>query len=402
MADNTLLESNELTPKGFFFAGIKAQIKKWDKEDVGLIVSDRPAAAAAIFTTNRVKAAPVLLSQANIRNRTHRAVIVNSGNANAATGAVGMKNAKATVEAAARNLGLNPKEILVASTGVIGLQLPMPKLLRAVPLATQALSNDAAPFARAIMTTDTRPKVASATIKLDGKTVTVWGSAKGAGMIHPNMATMLAFTLTDAAIAKPALDAALREAANATFNRLSIDGDTSTNDTLMLLANGAAENKPLSKGSAGYKKFVAALTDVCAKLSEQIVADGEGVSRIAEIRVEKAKTQAEALTVARAVAQSLLVKTALHGGDPNWGRIVCAAGYSGVPVDPDKMELYFGKHAAYRNGLPAPTPEKTLAAEMKKKKVEMRLVLKRGKASASYLFSDLGHGYVTINAEYRT
>ncbi len=391
-----------MVPKGYFYAGVKAKIKKWDKEDVGLIISHQPAAAAAVFTTNRVKAAPVLLSQANLKNRAHRAIIVNSGNANAATGTVGMKNAKATIEAVAASLGIKTGEVLIASTGVIGLQLPMEKILGAVPPLTQALGNDAAPFTRAIMTTDTRPKEASAQAKIGGKTVTVWGSAKGAGMIHPNMATMLAFTLTDAAIAKPVLQAALAEAAQHTFNRLTIDGDTSTNDTLILLANGAAGNKPIAKGSADYKKFVAALTEVCAKLSEMIVGDGEGVTRIAEIKVEKAKNEAEALAVARAVAGSLLVKTALHGGDPNWGRIICAAGYSGVPVDPDKMELYFGKYPAYKNGLPAKTSEDILAAEMKKKKVLMRLVLNRGKASTAYIFCDLSREYVTINADYRT
>lgn len=391
-----------MVPKGFYYAAVKAKIKKWDKEDVGLIISHGPAAAAAVFTTNRVKAAPVLLSQLNLKNRAHRAIIVNSGNANAATGTVGMKNAKATIEAVATNLGIKTGEVLIASTGVIGLQLPMEKILGAIPALTNALCNDAAPFTRAIMTTDTRPKEASARVKIGGKTITVWGSAKGAGMIHPNMATMLAFTLTDAAIAKPVLQAALMEATRHTFNRLTIDGDTSTNDTLILLANGAAGNKPVAKGSADYKKFVAALTDVCAKLSEMIVGDGEGVTRIAEIKVEKAKNEAEALAVARAVAGSLLVKTALHGGDPNWGRIICAAGYSGVPVDPDKMELYFGKYPAYKNGLPAKTSEEILAAEMKKKKVLMRLVLNRGKASTSYIFCDLSREYVTINADYRT
>ncbi len=391
-----------MVPKGFYYAGVKAKIKKWDKEDVGLIISHEPAAAAAVFTTNRVKAAPVLLSQANLKNRAHRAIVVNSGNANAATGTVGMKNAKATIEAVAQSLGIKTGEVLIASTGVIGLQLPMEKILGAIPALTNALCNDAAPFTRSIMTTDTRPKEASARAKIGGKTITVWGSAKGAGMIHPNMATMLAFTLTDAAIAKPVLQAALVEAARHTFNRLTIDGDTSTNDTLILLANGAAGNKPVAKGSADYKKFVAALTAVCAKLSEMIVGDGEGVTRIAEIKVEKAKNEAEALAVARAVAGSLLVKTALHGGDPNWGRIICAAGYSGVAVDPEKMELYFGKYPAYKNGLPAKTSEAILAAEMKKGKVLMRLVLNRGMAGTSYIFCDLSREYVTINADYRT
>ncbi|MBI5177799.1 MAG: bifunctional glutamate N-acetyltransferase/amino-acid acetyltransferase ArgJ [Nitrospinae bacterium] len=392
-----------MTPKGFSFAAIRARFKPWDKEDFGLIASDRPCAAAAVFTTNRAKAAPVLLDMKHIKSKTHRAIIVNSGCANAATGATGYQNALKTARLAAKALGCRTEEVLVASTGVIGVHLnPKVKIEDGVPLLAKKLGKSPAGFVRAIMTTDTKPKSASKSVMLGGKKVTIWGSAKGAGMIHPDMATMLSFVVTDANVPKPVLQSALKQAADKTFNRLTIDGDTSTNDTLAVLANGAAENAPLKTGTPDFAKFTQALSAVCDSLSGQIVADGEGVSRIARISVEKAASQKEALAVARAIAGSLLVKTALHGGDPNWGRIICAAGYSGEKVNPDKMELYFGRHCAFRNGQPASTPEKLLSAEMNKKKVAMRLVLNRGAAGDSYLFCDISHEYVTINSHYRT
>lgn len=391
-----------MTPKGFMFSAMKAPIKKWNKEDIGIIISNRPCSAAAVFTSNRIKAAPVLVDMEHIRHKTHRAVICNSGNANAVTGSIGMKNARLTVESLASELGIDARETLIASTGVIGVQMPMYQVLTAIPVLVRTLEMDPAGFTRAIMTTDTRPKVASATVSLNNRRIKVWGTAKGAGMIHPNMATMLAFIVTDADVPKAVLSAATREAAETTFNRITIDGDTSTNDTLLVMANGAAGNAPLKKGSPGYKKFLEALTEVCRGLSEKIVSDGEGVTRFAEIRVEKAATVKEALTVARAVAGSLLVKTALHGGDPNWGRIICAVGNSGVPVVAEKLELYFGPHLVYKDGLPTDISEEKLVKEVNKTKVVIRLVLNRGKVRESYLFSDLSRKYVEINAEYRT
>jgi glutamate N-acetyltransferase/amino-acid N-acetyltransferase len=389
-------------PKGFVFSAVKAKLKKWDKEDIGLIVSHSPCAAAAVFTTNRAKAAPVLLSMKHIKGKTHRAVICNSGCANAGTGVEGYRNAAQTAQLVAKRVKCRTREVLVASTGVIGVGFSWKKFRDAIPKLAATLKTSPAGFTRAIMTTDTKPKTASRAVTIGGRKVTIWGCCKGSGMIHPNMATMLSFIVTDAAAPKAVLQNALKEAVNHTFNRLTIDGDTSTNDTVFLLANGEAQNAPLKKGSADYQKFLNALAAVCAALSEKIVGDGEGVTRIAEILVEKAANAREALAVARAVAGSLLVKTALHGGDPNWGRIICAAGYSGAKVDQGKMELYFGPHAAYKNGGPTDVPESRLAAEMNKKRVKMRLVLNRGTARDRYLFCDISHEYVTINSHYRT
>jgi glutamate N-acetyltransferase/amino-acid N-acetyltransferase len=391
-----------MTPKGFAFSAASAGIKKGRQKDIGIIVSDRPATAAAVFTRNRVKAAPVLLSMKNIGCRRHRAIICNSGCANAATGKQGEKDAAKTVRLIANGLGLYEKEVLVASTGLIGQRLPMKKIVNAIPKLASSLQKTAGGFCRAIMTTDSRPKSAARIFTVGGKKVTVWGGAKGAGMIHPNMATMLGFILTDAAIRKPLLQSALKEAVEKSFNAITVDGDTSTNDSVFILANGAAGARPLKKGTADWKRFVNALTEVCSSLAEKIVMDGEGAVRIARISVEKAATENEAQLVAKAVAGSLLVKTALHGGDPNWGRIICAAGYSGAPVEPEKMTLYFGKQCAYRKGIPAKNMERKLAGETRKKKVEIKLVLNRGNASASMLFCDIGKKYVSINAGYRT
>ncbi len=392
-----------MTPKGFYFSALCAGIKKKKRKDIGLIVSNPPSAAAALFTTNRIKAAPVIISQKHVKAaKKHAAIVCNSGCANAATGERGFSDAIKTAQLVATELECDPHEVLVASTGVIGEFLPMEKIKAAVPKLTASLRADPDGYARAIMTTDTRPKTAYRHIIIKGKKVTVWGCAKGAGMIHPDMATMLAFLLTDAAVSKNLLKTALKDASAKTFNTITIDGDTSTNDAVLLLANGAAGNGQLKKSSKEFAAFCKALTEICASLAEQIVADGEGATTIAEIKVEKAKNEKEAVAVARAISGSLLVKTALNGRDPNWGRIICAAGYSGVPVDENKMELYFGKHPAFIKGAPAKTPEKKLAAEMKKEKVEITLVLNRGRASASCLFCDISKDYVSINADYRS
>ncbi len=391
-----------MIPKDFLFSAVRAKFKNWDKEDLGLIYSQTPCTAAAVFTTNRVKAAPVLLSMKHIKGKTHRAIVANSGCANATTGKPGYQNALNTARETAKRLSCKPGEVLVASTGVIGVNLPWKKLLGFIPRLAASLKLRPAGFARAIMTTDTRPKSASASAIIGGKKTTVWGCAKGAGMIHPNMATMLAFVATDASAPKGILQSALKEAVDGTFNRMTIDGDTSTNDTVFLLANGAAGGATIKNGTADRRKFAKILAEVCRSLTEQVAADGEGVTRLADIFVEKAANKRDAEIVARAVAGSLLVKTALHGGDPNWGRIICAAGYSGVKVNPEKMELYFGKYCAYKNGTPTDVAEKTLAREFSKKRVKMRLLLNAGKASASYLFTDISREYVTINSHYRT
>jgi glutamate N-acetyltransferase/amino-acid N-acetyltransferase len=278
----------------------------------------------------------------------------------------------------------------------------MEKIVSGIPRLIKTLGPNPAGFTRSILTTDTGPKSAGVSVSIGGKKVTVWGCTKGAGMYHPNMATMLGFIATDAAVSKSLLNSALKEAVDKTYNRSTIDGDTSTNDSVFILANGLAGNRAFTKGSADYKKFVTALTDVCGSLAEQIVAGGEGVKRIAQVTVEKAPSERAALTIAKTVAGSLLVKTALHGGDPNWGRILMAAGNSGVKFQLEKLDLYFGKICAMKKGISVPNAEKKLAVEMKSKRVEIRLVLNSGKGSASYLFSDLSREYVTINADYRT
>ncbi len=392
-----------MTPKGFKFSAVNAGIKKDKKEDIGIIVSDSPCNVAGVFTRNMVKAAPVIVDMEHLKKSPkHLAVICNSGCANAGTGKQGMKDAITTATLLAKELGCSRYEMLVASTGCTVELMPMPKVIEAIPKLAEALGKSYAGFARAIMTTDLKPKTAKASIKVDGKLVTIFGIAKGSGMIHPNMATMLGFIVTDASIGKALLKSVLKEAVDGSFNRITVDGDTSTNDSVIIMANGMAGNKTIKKGTAGHKRFAKAVGEVCLSLAESIVVDGEGATCLAEIKVEKAKTKNEAIAVARSIAGSLLVKTALHGRDPNWGRILVAAGYSGVAINPDKMELYFGKHCAYRKGVLFENMESKLSKEMKKKKVPMRLVLNMGKASASYLFCDLSKDYVTINADYRS
>ncbi|MDH5541489.1 MAG: bifunctional glutamate N-acetyltransferase/amino-acid acetyltransferase ArgJ [Nitrospinota bacterium] len=397
-----MTESNSAMVKGFRFASMVAGIKKKPLDDLGIIVSDRPCTAAGLFTKNMVKAAPVLVSQKHLKSPKQFGVVCNSGCANAVTGSTGMKDAVNMAKVLADGIGCKASEILVASTGVIGQFLPMPKLETGIPALIKGLNEHPEPFSRAIMTTDTVPKTAFKTVKLGGKDVAIWGTSKGAGMLHPNMATMLAFIVTDAAIPKLLLKSLLKEVVDVTFNCISVDGDTSTNDSVFLLANGAAGNAPLKKGTADYRNFASALREVSLSLSEQIILDAEGATVLAEIKVEKGKSLKEAVTVARTIAGSLLVKTALNGRDANWGRIICAAGYSGAKVDPEKMELYFGEHCAYRKGAPVSDMEEKLTAEMKKKRVNLRLVLNQGKASASYLFSDISREYVSINADYRS
>ncbi len=391
-----------MTPKGFKFAAINGGIKKSPLKDIGLIVSDPPAVTAAVFTSNRAKAAPVLLSMKNIGNKKHRAVICNSGCANAATGKQGAKDALKTLKLLAAQFGCATGELLIASTGGISTFLPMKKIEAAIPKLASTLTRSPSGFVRAIMTTDAWPKQTAKAVAIGGKKITVWGGAKGAGMIHPDMATMLCFVLTDAAISKPLLQSALKEAVDESFNSITVDGDTSTNDSVFLMANGAAGAKAIKKGTPDWKKFAAALKEVCGILAEKIVTDGEGAKRIAHLSVEKAATIKEARLVAEAVAGSLLVKTALYGGDPNWGRIIAAVGYSGAEVDVEKTTLYFGPHCAYRNGLAIKNIERKLVSEMRKKKVTIRLLLNRGKAQASILFCDIGHNYVTLNSDYRT
>ncbi|MDZ4721519.1 MAG: bifunctional glutamate N-acetyltransferase/amino-acid acetyltransferase ArgJ [Roseiflexaceae bacterium] len=379
--------------------------------DLALIATETPCSAAGIFTTNKVKAAPVLYDQEVLAQQAHaiRAVITNAGCANACTGPQGMANTRQTAALVAERIGCAPEQVLVLSTGVIGRQLPMEKLSRGIEAVTSSEALVGAPFvARAIMTTDTKPKVASATITLAGGSITIAGCCKGAGMIHPNMATMLAIVTTDAQIEPALLDTALRRAANTSFNRISVDGDTSTNDTLFLLASGASDVKI---GEAELDVFAIALSEVCTSLAKQVARDGEGATRLIEINVTGARDEAEAHTVANSIATSPLFKCAVHGGDPNWGRVLCAAGYSGADIDQNKLALTFGPADRYgdndspavqvvANGLPLEYEEREAAATLKSDPVLVRLDLGQGSARATVWTCDMSAEYVEINAHY--
>ncbi|MGH9781394.1 MAG: bifunctional glutamate N-acetyltransferase/amino-acid acetyltransferase ArgJ, partial [Candidatus Acidiferrales bacterium] len=344
-----------LIPKGFEFSAMVCGLKK-SGLDLGLIVSEMPAAAACVVTTNLVKAAPVLISQAHLRRSANamRAIIVNSGNANCATGPEGLSIAATTALKTAWELGrYHPSQILVCSTGVIGVPLPWRKIINAIPRLVRTRTATAKAFkqfTRAIMTTDTRPKFAASICRVGGKRVRLLGCAKGAGMIHPNMATMLAFVVTDATVSASVLRRALRDAVGKTFNAITVDGDTSTNDTLALLANGASGARAIRPDNADYRRLLGALESICRSLALQIVADGEGAHRVAEIEVRGAPSERAADDVARTIANSPLVKTALAGADPNWGRILAAAGRSGVRFNPDRVEIRVAGILMCRNG----------------------------------------------------
>ena len=388
---------------GFRFAGVAAGIKKKGGKDVGLIAADAPVAAAAVFTGNRVKAAPVLLSAAHLRASRGRlrGVVVNSGNANACTGPAGAADARAMAAAAAAAIGGTPGEQLVASTGVIGQPLPIDRVTAGVAAAGAALSADGfADFADAILTTDRGPKVASRTVKLGRARVTLVGCTKGAGMIAPNMATTLSFVCTDAAIAPAVLARATRAAVGPTYNSLIVDGDTSTNDTLAVLASGAAGPALAGRAVTG---FTAALTELLADLATQLIKDGEGVHHVVTIDVRGAASERAAAAVARRIATSPLVKTAIAGGDPNWGRVLCAIGNAGVPIDPTRLGLRIGPVEVVKRGAVAPGyDEAAAAAVMQTPAYTITADLGGGKARARVLACDLSHEYVSINADYRS
>jgi glutamate N-acetyltransferase/amino-acid N-acetyltransferase len=375
--------------------------------DLGLIVADEPAGTGGVFTQNRVQAAPVLLCKRHLEtagSRT-RAVIVNSRNANCSTGPAGMRAAEATAAAVARAIGCDPEQVMVSSTGVIGLPLKVHKILRAVPALAEDTERSAKAFAgftRAIMTTDTRPKWAAARCHLGTRSVRLLGCAKGAGMIHPNMATMLAYIVTDAAIRPSVLQRAVEQVVRTTFNAITVDGDTSTNDTMLVLANGAAGNSVVAGPGRAYRRFLAALHKVCHQLALQIVADGEGAKRVIEIEVRGAPTGRQAERVARTIASSPLVKTMFAGGDPNWGRVLAAAGRSGVKFDPSRTDVYLGGLLACRRGTAHPFSEKLAHKRMMRDLVPVMIDLKAGRGRARVWTCDFTSDYVQINASYRT
>jgi glutamate N-acetyltransferase/amino-acid N-acetyltransferase len=394
-------------PRGFRFAAVNCGLRKLPALDLGLIVSDELAATGAVFTQNRVQAAPVLLCKRYLRESGARvrAVIVNSRNANCSTGPAGMQAAEATAAAVAREARCAPEQVMVCSTGVIGLPLKVHKILRFVPsLAKGAERSPKAfdGFSRAIMTTDTRPKWAAARCNLGTHSVRLLGCAKGAGMIHPNMATMLAYICTDAAIRPSVLQRAVSAVVRTTFNAITVDGDTSTNDTLMALANGAAGNSVIAGPGQAYRRFLAALHKVCHELALQIVADGEGAKRVVEIEVHGAPTGRQAEVVARTIASSPLVKTMFAGGDPNWGRVLAAAGRSGVKFDPDRTDVYLGGLMACHHGTAYPFSEKLAHKRMMRDLVPVMIDLHAGPGKARVWTCDFTSDYIDINASYRT
>lgn len=391
------------TPRGYRFAGLASGIKSSGKPDLGLICSETPAACAGVFTRNRVIAAPLLVTKPRIAAGQCQAILVNSGNANACTGEAGLTVAREMGTLLARQLRIPVELTAVASTGVIGVQLPIGPVIGGVPQLVKQLDPEAAPLtAEAMMTTDGFSKLASAQGKIDGQKYTILGLAKGAGMIHPNMATMLGFVVTDAALTAEQLDRALRQAVDRSFNSITVDGDTSTNDMVLLLANGAA-GVTIEEESEAEADFSRHLERVLVDLAKMIVRDGEGATKLVEIRVSGAADDFEAKRAAEAVATSSLVKTAFFGEDANWGRIIAAIGYADVELDPDRVDISFDDVPVVKDGLAiGGEAEQQASAVLKRSEFVVNIELHQGNGNASYYTSDLTYEYVRINADYRS
>ncbi|SHM63887.1 glutamate N-acetyltransferase [Anaerosporobacter mobilis DSM 15930] len=396
--------------KGYQAASVAAGIKYQDRKDMALIYSEVPCTVAGTFTRNIVKAAPVRWDQEVVKNsKGVQAIIVNSGIANACTGAMGMENNKAMAEAVAEKLKLTADMVLTASTGVIGKQLNMEPVFNGINqlVSTLATTIEAGTLAaEAIMTTDTCKKELAIQFEIDGKTVTVGGMSKGSGMIHPNMGTMLAFLTSDVAISKELLQEALYEDVQSTYNMISIDGDTSTNDSCFLLANGLAGNTVITTKDDNYYRFVEALNVVNTALAKQMAGDGEGATKLLEVKVVNAVSKTEAITLSKSVATSSLVKTAVYGNDANWGRILCALGYAGVDFDPEKVDLYIesvdGKLKLVEDGIEADYSEEYATKILSGKEVCAIIDMKMGEAMATAWGCDLTYDYIKINADYRS
>jgi len=383
-------------PAGFTAAGVAAGLKPSGKPDLGLLLSDRPASAAGVFTTNRVRAAPVIACEQQLARGTARAIVVNAGNANACTGARGVEDARAMIAATADALGVDLAEVLVASTGIIGVPMDMDKVRAGIGAAAGSLSPAGAmDLASAICTTDTTVKTARAS--WNGSSIV--GVAKGAGMIAPEMATMLAFVATDAAVDPVVLQEVLRAVTPDSFGSISVDGCMSTNDTVLLLANGASGSDPVTTPDQG---FTAALGAVCASLARQIVADGEGATKVVTIEVIGAADRAEARSLAGRVADSVLLRCAIHGADPNWGRVLAALGTAGVAFDPDVVDVWLGGEKLCDGGAIGPGDREVARAHMQGAEVDIRVDMHRGSAGARMLTNDLSAEYVRINSEYTT
>lgn len=396
--------SGGVTAAAGFLAGTAfAAIKKKDKRDIAVIHSTVPAAAAGVFTLNKVKAAPVLVTMERLAGGSAQAVVVNSGNANACNGGQGLRDALAMTAEAAKALSIPEAAILVASTGVIGGKMPMDKVLPGIRAAAGQVSKDGGHLAaEAIMTTDTFSKEAAVRLELGGKWVTVGGMAKGSGMIHPNMATMLCFITTDAAISPACLKQALKYAVDRSMNMVTVDGDTSTNDMAVIMANGMAGNRKIEGEGQDYALFLEALTEVCTVLAVAIARDGEGATKLIEVEVLNAATEEDARLAAKAVAGSTLFKAAVFGRDANWGRVICAAGYSGANFDPERVDIFLGDEQVAKDGGSLEFSEERALEILNGDTVKVTLDFKMGQFSATAWGCDLTYDYVKINADYRT
>lgn len=395
------IEGGVTAAKGFRAAGIHCGIKE-QKKDLALLVSDTLASAAGMFTTNAVRAAPVLVSQERIQSGVARAIVMNSGNANACTGGQGVRDAEEMAALTAQALGVAEEFVFVASTGVIGIPLPMMPIRSGIPAVVAELSTDGDTAAEAILTTDAFPKTAAVQLEIGGEVVTIGGMTKGAGMIHPQMATTLAFVTTDAVIPAPLLRKALRHAVNASFNCISVDGDTSTNDSIFLLSSGLAGRPPMLEEDDQFLRFRSALTDVTTQLAKLIVRDGEGATKVVTLTMKGATSQRDAKRAAQAAMTSPLVKTMLYGGEPNWGRLLAAVGRSGAPVAEDRISVWIGGVQVVRNGVGI-SPNMSEAAEaMRAMEYEIVIDLQQGSGEFTGWTSDLNDTYVKINSGYMT
>lgn len=399
-----IINGSVCTPKGFLSAGVFAGLKKNpEKKDIALIYSEAPATAAGVFTINKVKAAPVILTEQHLKSGRLQAIITNSGNANACTGAEGMRDAHTMAAVTAKALNIDAAQVAVSSTGVIGVPLPIDKVVAGIEDARAQLSRDDTAVANAILTTDTFVKTAAVSCEINGKTIHIGGCAKGSGMIHPMMATMLAYITTDAAISAQALQHALTEANHDSFHMISVDGDTSTNDMVLVLANGMAGNAEINDPeSAEWKTFFQALQIVCISLAKQIAEDGEGASKMIEIKLSGAASKNDARQAARAVCRSPLVKTAVFGEDANWGRVACAVGAAGIDVNPERLSILLGDLILLKNGKPLPFDEALALAQLQKKIVTLSVDLGIGAGEATAWGCDLTYDYIKINASYRS
>lgn len=396
-----IIKGTIASPMGFYADGIHCGLKK-KKLDLGWIFSEVPASVAGVFTTNQVQAAPVAESKKVVKSGKIQGIIVNSGNANACTGATGSANAQEMQKLAGEKWGISPSLVAVASTGVIGHQLPMDKIAKGIEDLHQSEVKQAEDFQQAILTTDTSEKTITVQTVIDGKTVTISACGKGSGMIHPNMATMLGFVTTDVAISSDLLQQLLKDLTEVTFNQITVDGDTSTNDMVLVMANGMAENSEIQDKNQNYHTFKESLALVLTELAKMIAKDGEGATKLIEADVKGAKTASEARMIAKSIVGSMLVKSAIFGKDPNWGRILCAIGYSGVDFDPETVTIKLADQVVFSKGNPVLFDSEKMAENLNEEEIKIEVTLQAGKAFGQAWGCDLTYEYVKINALYHT